>query len=209
MLNKTLLPALLLLVGIGFLATGETPVALPEAGGTSALDANKFKIDRTHSSLLFRIRHFDSAYFFGRFNKMDGEFLIDDADLGSSFVKIDVDAKSVDGNSRGRNTFLRGADLLAAKEFPKITFASKAIAKKSDDVYEITGDITFRGVTKSVTFEARHTGTATFEKFGVRKGFLAEIPIMRSEFGMKYGIEQKVLGDEVVLIVSLEGARAK
>lgn len=211
MFLKAMAPTCVLFIALSFLGASNHLPILPEAPVTPTLmvgsaDDTEYKVDITHSSVLFRIKHMNTAWFFGRFNKMRGAFKVDDDALGSSFVRMEVDTGSVDGNSRGRNTFLRGPDLLSAKEFPKINFESSKIEKKGGEIYTITGNLSFRGVTREVTFDAEHTGTDTVNpRFGIRRGFLARIDIKRSDYGMEYGIKDKVLGDDVRLIVSLEG----
>ena len=162
---------------------------------------------RSTSSALFRIKHLDAAYFYGRFNEITGTFKVDDQDLDKSYVRIEIPTESVDSNNEARDKHLKSQDFFSAKEFPTITFKSTKIEKVGDDSYKVTGELTFRGVTKTITFGAQHTGTGEVNpRFGLRSGYEATLEIKRSEFGVKYGLEGSVLADAVRLIVALEGA---
>lgn len=176
----------------------------PAAAAAPTLLAAPMAVDQMHSSLMFQIKHADVANFYGAFKKVSGTVHIDDANLKESSVTIEVDADSVDSRDEGRDRHLKSQDFLDVKQFPTISFKSKSVAK-NDAVYEIAGDVTLHGVTKPVTIQARLTGAGQVsERMGYRAGFETNFSINRSDFGMKYGIEHKTLGDEVRLLVSLE-----
>jgi polyisoprenoid-binding protein YceI len=169
-----------------------------------------FQIDALHSSVVFRVKHLEVSYFYGRFNRIEGSFRVDDEDPTRSFIEIEVPTDSVDSNSADRDRHLKSQDFFSAKEFPTINFKSKKIEKKEKDLFEVEGELTFRGKTKNLRFEARHTGTGKVnDRFGLRSGYEAVIDIKRSDFGDVYGVKGKVLGDEVRLIVAIEGVPAK
>jgi polyisoprenoid-binding protein YceI len=184
-----------------------TPIQPPEQESGSV---QKFDIDPVHSSFLFRVKHLDVSYFYGRFKDMSGSFQVDDANPANNFVQIEVSAESVDSNNEGRDRHLKGQDFFSAKEFPSISFKSTKVEKAGKNTFEVTGDLTFRGVTRSIRFQAEHTGTASVSpRFGLRSGYEAVVDIKRSDFGDTYGIKDKVLGDELRLIISIEGMPVK
>lgn len=192
---------LLCLLGTMSVVTASPATVPPEKN-----EGPLFQIDAMHSSVLFRIKHLDVANFYGRFNQVSGSFQVNEEDPGKSFIEVEIPTESVDSNNADRDRHLKSQDFFAAKEFPSITFKSKTVEKRADDVYLVTGDFTFRGKSKTVRFEARHTGTKKLnDRFGLRSGFEAEVTIKRSDFGDQYGVKDRVLGDEVRLIVSLEG----
>jgi polyisoprenoid-binding protein YceI len=94
------------------------------------------------------------------------------------------------------------------KEFPKIAFKSKTVAKKGDD-FEVAGDFTMHGVTKPLTVTVKPTGTSNDQRMGPKSGFETEFTVKRSDFGMNYGIEKKALGDEVKVTLSIEASGKK
>ena len=72
-----------------------------------------------------------------------------------------------------------------------------------NDSYDVTGDLTLHGVTKSVTAKVEKTGEGDRGKMGYRIGFHTELDIKRSDFGMTK-LAQAV-GDDVHLAISVEG----
>ncbi len=154
--------------------------------------------------MVFKIKHQKVANFYGRFNEVSGSFNLNAAAPESSTIEVKVNADSVDSANTKRDQHIKSADFFSVKEFPDITFKSTSTAKVSDGVYDVTGDLTFRGVTKPIT--ARVTDTGTGEGRGGAKlaGIEAVFTIQRSEFGM--GFMPGGLGEDVQLIVALEGA---
>lgn len=207
MIVRNMLFTFALLLALGLILSTFT---VPELAASPKPADKVFDIDPAHSSILFRVRHLKVSNFYGRFNEMTGSFTIDEADPTKSSIKIEVPTASVDSNSANRDKHLKSQDFFSAKEFPTLRFESTKIEKKGNDAYNVTGNLEYRGVKNSITFEARHTGTAEVsERFGLRMGLEAFVDIKRSDFGDKYGIEGDVLGDEVRLIVSLEGTPSK
>ena len=77
-----------------------------------------------------------------------------------------------------------------------------------ENTYDVTGDLTLHGVTKSITVKATHTGTGPGMRGETRTGFLINFTVKRSEYGMKYGVDKGVLGDEVELTIGLEAIKS-
>ena len=207
MFSKTVLPVLALVGSLAWLDfSTPAPVRAPKP---TVIDLSKtWDVDGPHSSVMFRIKHVEAAWFFGAFNRISGSFRLDRKNVSASSVEVKVDAKTVDGGNKARNGFLK--NILKVKEFPHITFKSSKVEALADNRFKVTGNLTFFGKTKPVTFEAEHTGTASInERLGPRCGFLAEIDIKRSDYGFTWGLTEKELGDDVKLIVSLEGRAPK
>jgi polyisoprenoid-binding protein YceI len=181
--------------GIAFL-----PGSVPDSASAAPMT-----VDAVHSSLVFRIKHMDIAWFYGSFTKIAGEINLQEKD-GS--VLIEVDADSVDSNNEGRDRHLKSQEFFGVKEFPKITFKSRSVAKKGED-WEVAGDFTMHGVTKPLTVVVKHTGTGEDPRAGTKSGFETQFTIKRSDFGMSYGVDKKALGDEVQVMLSVEAAAKK
>ena len=192
-----LLPVLGLCL-LPLLGTSPASSPLPRAASET------YAIDAGHSAVLFRIQHLSASNFWGRFNAMSGSFVLDD-DASKNMVKIEVDANSVDTNSEGRDKHVKSDDFFAAKAHPTITFESTKVAKKGDG-YEVTGNLDFLGEQKEISFMATLVGRKNAGgRFGTRAGLDAEITIKRSDFGNTTYVNEGTLGDEVMLMISLEG----
>jgi polyisoprenoid-binding protein YceI len=167
--------------------------------------ADTFQIDPVHSSVLFKVKHLGVADFYGRFNEIAGTVNFDPSDAGKDSIVAEVKVESVDTHEEKRNQHLKSPDFFNAKQFPTITFKSTKVEKKSAVEYAVTGDFTLHGVTKPVTFTFKKGGVGTGMKGETRMGGEAEFSVKRSDYGMTF--MQNGLGDEVGIILSLEGVK--
>ena len=171
-------------------------------GATPLLAAEAYSIDGAHSFVVFRVNHLGISDSYGRFNEMSGEFQVDGQTPKS--LSFQINAESVDSANEDRDKHLRSPDFFNVKQFPVIKFASKSIEKHGDH-FEVTGDLTMLGVTKTVTFEARHTGEGKDPWGNYRSGWHGEFTVKRSDFGMNFMLEG--IGDEVAVVVAVEGIK--
>ncbi len=178
--------------------------ALAFSAFSSVALADTFEVDTSHSTVLFRAKHFNASYTYGRFNDVTGKVLWE-ADPTKSVFDITVKAASVDSNSDKRDQHLASPDFLNAAQFPVITFKSKSVTKKSGNVYSVTGDLTFHGVTKTITTDVEHVGTGPDAWGGTRAGFETTITIKRSEYGVKNMLD--AVGDDIRLTIAVEGVK--
>jgi polyisoprenoid-binding protein YceI len=162
-----------------------------------------YEIDGVHSSAVFKIKHAGASWFYGTFEDVSGSLSVDEADPSKSSVKVEIAADSVDTNNADRDAHIESPDFLSAAEFPSITFQSKSVKGAGTGNFEVTGDLTFRGVTKSISVPVVHVGKGEFH--GKRIGYEASFSFKRSDFGSRYGLDEGALGDEVFMTVSLEG----
>ncbi|ETX01566.1 MAG: polyprenyl-pyrophosphate binding protein [Candidatus Entotheonella factor] len=170
-------------------------------GGT-ALAADKFKIDPSHTSATFRVLHQGYSYVAGRFNEIAGDVVFDENDYLKSQVNIVIKTESVDTNHKKRDDHLRSPDFFNAKEFPEMTFKSTGVEQTGDKAGKLMGDLTLLGVTKPVTLEVVFNRIAPNRKNIVIAGFSAKGSIKRTDFGMTYGLQG--IGDEIDIHIEAE-----
>ncbi len=193
-MKKLVSLSLLVAAGIGALF-------LMQSVSSSQGKAAHFEIDGAHSAVVFRIKHLGISYTYGRFDEVSGT-----VDFGgSNAVSITIKTGSVSTGNAKRDGHLKSPDFFSAKEFPTITFKSTSWKSVEGDSYDVTGDLTLHGVTKSVTAKVEKTGEGDRGKMGYRIGFHTELDIKRSDFGMTK-LAQAV-GDDVHLAISVEGIR--
>ena len=160
--------------------------------------ADTYKVDPVHSSLVFKIKHLDTAYLWGRFNNLEGT-VVADGDVPKS-VEFSVNTESVDTGNAKRDAHLKSPDFFSAKEFPKITFKSNSVKPAGDNKFEVTGDLTLHGQTRPLTAVVERTGTSTQQ--GQKVGYYTSFTVKRSDFGMSGMIP--MVGDEVELHLGTE-----
>jgi polyisoprenoid-binding protein YceI len=163
--------------------------------------ADSYKVDPIHSTVLFGVKHMGFGRFWGRFNKVGGHFTLNASDPAADSFEIDIDPASVDTNNKDRDRHLKGPDFFSASEFPKIDFKSREVKKVDEQTLEVTGDLTFHGVTRPQTVRIELIGTGSHPKMGHRAGIEATFVLKQSDFGIKAGL----LGDDVHVIAALEG----
>ena len=166
--------------------------------------ADMYEIDTAHSMIIFRAKHNNVSYNYGRFNEFTGAISMDATDISKSTVEFEVKAASIDTGNEKRDQHLRSSDFFSAKQFPVITFKSTKVSTKegAEDVLEVTGDLELHGVKKSITVDVEITGRATGRDGESLIGFESIFTIKRSEFGMTYGMGS--VSDDIRLTVSIE-----
>ncbi|MCH9023632.1 MAG: YceI family protein [Planctomycetes bacterium] len=164
-------------------------------------ELENYKIDSVHSSVIFRVKHMDVSYSYGRFNEPQGMLTLDTDDPSRSSFKIQVKSANIDTGNKKRDTHLKSPDFFNVRQFPMITFESKSVKKLDGDQFEIKGPLTLHGVTKEITLKLKQTGAKTIRNKQVR-GFETMFKINRTDYGMKNMLEG--VSDEILLVVSLE-----
>ncbi len=145
-----------------------------------------YSIDTSHSSIGFVARHAMITKVRGAFNEFTGEAVVDGANPQASSVKVVIDVNSVDTRNEGRDGHLRSADFFDVEKYPNITFVSTKVEATDDDEVEITGDLTIKDVTKTVTIPFEFTGAATDPFGNERVGFEGDIDVNRKDWGLAW-----------------------
>ena len=148
--------------------------------------AQTWTIDKAHSDIFFTVRHMVITKVRGRFLKWDGTLALDEQDWSKSHVEVAIDAASISTNDEKRDAHLKSADFLDVEKFPKLTFKSTRVDKVSSDKLKVTGELTIRDVTKSVTLDVELLGKAK-DPWGNNKiAFNGKVAIQREEYGAKW-----------------------
>lgn len=201
----------------------ESPTAPPAGAPTERIapvatdvPAGRYTLEKSHASLIFRVDHLGFSMYTARFRHFDATLELDPADPESASLTALIDAASIETDFPypdmiDFNAKLRGEDWLDAAAHPEMTFAGRRVELTGPDTARITGDFTFRGVTRPVEFLARYNGGYRgFAPYDpqARIGFSAKGTLKRSEFGMTIGIptpEAPIgVGDEVEFIIEAE-----
>lgn len=175
--------------------------------GIAHADSAEWKLDLSHSSVGFSVPHLVVSSVDGRFKEATAKIDLDDADLTKSRVSVDIDAASIDTGDQKRDDHLRSPDFFDVKKFPKVTFKSTKIAKAGQG-YKLTGDLTIRDVTKSVTLDATLSAPVKTPWGNQARAAKVTGKLKRGDFGLKWNKALEaggvVVGDEVTLNVKAE-----
>jgi polyisoprenoid-binding protein YceI len=169
-----------------------------------------FKADPVHSSVGFTIRHFVSEVD-GRFKAFDGTIRYDAAHPADSGVEFTVQAASISTENDDRDKHLKSPDFFDAAKFPTLSFTSTKVTPKGGNSFDVTGNLTIRGVTKTVTVPATFRGTAKTPQ-GEKAGFQSSFTINRMDYGVAWNRAAEgggaMLGDDVNVSIKIEANRA-
>ena len=144
----------------------------------------KYVIDPTHSFVQFKVSHLGFSWLIGRFNKMEGNLYYDDQNVENSSVKVTVDMTTLDSNHAKRDKHLKSDDYIDAGKYKMASFESRKVEKNGDKLM-ITGDLTFRKITKPLTIEATLVGAGKSPWGDTRRGYEGIAKFDRTDFGMK------------------------
>ncbi|MGY6019466.1 YceI family protein [Streptomyces spinosirectus] len=162
----------------------------PELTGDYVLDTTRTRIAFAgRAVLLAKVR--------GHFDDFEGSAHLDGDDPSKSGARLTVQARSIRTHHRRRDDHLRGGDFLAADDHPVITFVSTGVEGATDTDFEVTGDLTVRGVTRPVTVRLRLTGAESGPGGSSRVGFTGRATIDRTQWGISWG--RGVVGRKVTL----------
>lgn len=194
------------LIGAGARTRPATTAPLAAASSTTAAldDHTTYTIDDVHSCVLFRVEHLRASQFWGRFNDLDGTFTHSTAG-GLPTFDIRVNVASVDTNTEKLDGHLKSPDFFNAADFPTVSFKSTSVERTGEGTYNVTGDFTLLGKTKTITAKVTNTGYNPDARGSNKCGYEAEFSFDRSDFGMNWGVDNGTVGDNVKIIVSIEG----
>lgn len=164
-----------------------------------AASAAPLAVDAVHSTVLFRIKHLNTSFAWGRFDDISGKLNLDDK---SPSMEIQLKTDSIDTGNAKREEHLKSPDFFSAKQFPTISFRSTKITKSGDGKYTVDGTLKLHGVEQPISVELERTGAGKNQQGTAIEGFETTFKIKRSDYGMKFLLQG--LSDEVLLIVSLE-----
>ena len=187
------------------LAAGLAAVfTLPASAGTTT-----YQIDPRHSSADFGVTHLMISTVRGEFHGVTGTVVVDDANIANSTVNVTIDATTVDTREPDRDKHLKSDAFFDVTKYPVITFKSNKVEKNADGSLKITGDLTIRGVTKSVVLSSSVPKPAIKDPWGLqRTAVSASTKINRQDFGVAWNQKLDsggvVVGDDVTITLDVE-----
>lgn len=171
--------------------------------------ATTWVIDKTHSELLFRVRHMVSRVT-GTFTDWDASITADPGNWNAGSVSVTVRTLSIDTNNERRDNHLRSADFFESEKFPLMTFRSTGVVVRGEEV-TLTGDLTIRDVTRSVVLKGTFLGLAPGPQGRDRIGFAVSTTVNRLDYGLTWNRAAEggglVLADEVTIDVTVAAVK--
>ena len=174
-------------------------------------ESGMYSFDKAHSFIGFKVKHMGLIDVPGFFRDFTGEVNYDAKDVSKSSVNFKAMMTSVDTGVAARDRHLRTADFFEVEKFPEMTFKSTKVEKKGKG-WIVTGDLTMKGVTKSVSIPFTIPGWLAGER-GLKMGIAGDTTINRRDFGVNYGNNLPsgvaAISDEVKIELQIEAEKAK
>lgn len=171
----------------------------------------RWRINSSHSSAEFAVRHMMVTWVRGLFTKVTGTLSFDPLTVAASSVEVEIEANSLFTGVDKRDNHLKSADFLEVGKYPAIIFKSTRVEPVALDHAWVHGDLTMRGVTQPQVLDARWSGPAHFNDEGTlftSFGFRAETMINREDFGMVWNTEMEhggvMVGKHVYIRLDVE-----
>ena len=169
----------------------------------SDVPSGEYGLDDHHAYISFTYSHIGYSTPHIGFRNFDANLTLDSENPQNSEIEVVIDTTSIDSRVDEFNGHLRGSNFFDTDNYPQATFKSTSIEGTGEDTFNVTGDLTIKDVTKSVTLEATLNKAAMHPMRKIPAvGFSAETTIMRSDFGLDRAVP--AVGDEVTIYITVE-----
>lgn len=180
--------------------------ALAVTAGPALAEPETFVVDDEHFSMSFEVMHIGYAPVIGMFRDIEGEFEFDEQTNELSSGKLVFKSDSVFTNHKKRDEHLRKPDFLDSDQYPEVVFELTDFEKTGENTGKVTGDLTMLGKTRPVEVDVTLNKSDEYpighEDYTL--GISAQSTINRSDWGMTYGLDPALVGDEVKMRFGFE-----
>jgi polyisoprenoid-binding protein YceI len=187
---------------IRLLVAATIALAIAITAGRAAAQET-YTIDPVHSQPIFEARHMGFSQQRGSFAKSTGKITLDRA-AKKGTVEVVIDTTSIKTYDSRLDDQMKSENFFNVAKYPTLTFKGNNVVFDGDRVVQVDGDLTMLGVTKPVSLKVANfvCGEHPTNKKPMC-GAEATTTIMRSEWGMKYGMPKSV-SDEIKLTIPIE-----
>lgn len=173
----------------------------------------KWISDPAHSEVQFKVKHLVISTVTGSFDAFEAKMETQSDDFVPASISFEAQTASVSTNNSDRDNHLRSADFFDAANFPVMIFKSTTFTKKAEGRYDLSGDLTIKGVTKNVQLDVEFGGRMTDPYGNEKAGFELSGKINRKDFGLNWSAITEaggvVVSDEVRLLINIQMVKEK
>jgi polyisoprenoid-binding protein YceI len=171
----------------------------------------KWVLDPSHSEISFKVKHMMIANVKGLFKDYEMNVTTKGDDFTNAEIDFSMKTASIETGDANRDGHLKSADFFDVENYPEITFSASSLKKTDDENYELEGDLTIRGVTKTVVLDAEFGGILKDPWGNTKAGFTLNGKISRKEFGLVWNAALEsggvLVGDDVKILGEVELAK--
>ncbi|MDI6048143.1 YceI family protein [Flavobacterium yafengii] len=172
------------------------------------MSTTKWVIDPTHSEIGFKVKHMMFTNVSGKFSKFDATIEAEDNDFENAKIEFTGAIDSVTTGNADRDTHLLSPDFFDAAQFPEIKFSATSFTKINEGEYELVGDLSLHGVTKSVKLAVEYGGLMKDPWGNTKMALALEGKINRKDWGLNWNSALETGGvlvsEEVRLNIELQ-----
>jgi polyisoprenoid-binding protein YceI len=163
--------------------------------------AIQWKIDNTHSEILFKVKHLMISTVTGYFKDFNLEVETETKDFSTAKkIEFTADIDSIDTNNAQRDAHLKSADFFNTEEYSQLRFIGTKYEANEDEA-TLHGNLTIRGTTRPVKLNVEFGGIAVDPYGQTKAGFTVNGKISRKEFGLTWNAVTEagsvVVSDEI------------
>jgi len=147
---------------------------------------NKWVLDPAHSEILFKVKHMMITNVKGEFREFAAELLSEGNNFIADSIKVNINASSIFTNNNDRDAHLRGTDFFDVDNYKELTFVGKSLKKIDDENFQLTGDLTIKGVTKEIILDVEFGGINKDPWGNEKAGFSINGKINRKDWGLTW-----------------------
>jgi polyisoprenoid-binding protein YceI len=168
----------------------------------------KWIIDPAHSEILFKVKHMMITNVKGEFRSFTGELSSEGTNFIADSINVTINASSIFTNSDDRDAHLKSADFFDVENYKELSFAGTSLKKIDDENFQLTGDLTIKGVSRSVTLDIEFGGINKDPWGNEKAGFSINGKINRKDWGLTWNAALETSGvlvsDEVKLSAEVQ-----
>jgi len=203
---KTIMQKTVLLLMLGLLSGCVSWLAPNVEAELVKLKSGEYSLDKTHTTVLFKIDHLGLSTYIGRFNEFDASLSFDPNNIEQMQLDATIEMGSLDINNPSLKDDLMGRSWFNLAKYPQASFTTRSVSPISDNEFQFTGDLSWRGVVKPISLVVTfHGGAFNILTQKYTLGFSAKGSFLRSDFGM--GAFDSLISDQVDLEVHSEFQR--
>jgi polyisoprenoid-binding protein YceI len=170
--------------------------------------STKWILDPAHSELLFKVKHMMITNVKGEFREFKAELSSNGMDFNPASIQVKINASSIFTNSDDRDAHLKSADFFDVENFKELTFTGKTLKKIDDEIFQLTGDLTIKEISREITLDVEFGGINKDPWGNEKAGFSLNGKINRKEWGLTWNAALETGGvlvsDEVKLSAEVQ-----
>lgn len=168
----------------------------------------KWIIDPAHSEIAFRVKHLMISNVKGVFTGFEAGVETEGSDFSTAVINFSMDPATVNTGSSDRDAHLRSPDFFDVEKFSSVTFSSGKLVKADENEYKLTGQLTIKGISKTVSLDVEFGGLMTDPWGNVKAGFSLSGKINRKDWGLNWNAALEAGGvlvsDEVRIMAEVQ-----